>query len=229
MTSNKPAESDFRPTSGEPSLGPACVTISILALGTFAILCSFGSWLAFSNQPKMAVQSIENQLIPWIDGSQLALEDRQAIILQLKMLVGELKAEKFDSHQLSRLHNCLQDNPVLLWGGIQSMENQAQGAGLTETEIGSLRRLDQRLLRSASERKLGRRDLEFTLQEVAEVRSDRSNLVVRDGLSAEQIRSFMTRADSLVSQYNIPNEPYEKTPAETFELLVQSALMGDGG
>lgn len=224
MSQAQSSQPDTPSTAGEPSLGPACVTISILALGTFAILCAFGSWIMFSNQSEMAVNAIEIQLIPWVESSQLSLDDRQSIILQLKKLVGQLKADTFDNQQLRRLHSCLQDNPVLLWGGIQSMEQQASEAGLTETEVESLHRLNQRLLRSAAERKLGRRDLEFTLQEVAEVRSDRSHLLVRDGLNADQIRSYMTRADSLVSQYNIAHEPFEKTPAEAFELLVQAAL-----
>jgi hypothetical protein len=210
--------------SREPSLGPACMVVSILGLAAFSALCGLGSWLVFSNQYPIAVKSIEKQLIPWVEGSQLAPDDKASIVSQLESLIGRLESQSIDKSQLVRLRNCLQDNPVLLWGGIQSIEQQAAGAGLTETEVESLIRLNQRFLRMATERKMGRRDLEFTLQELSSVRSDRSTLVVRGDLTAEQIRSFMTRAESLVARANIPNEPYEKTPAEAFALLLDAAL-----
>src|SRR5690606_26997642 len=115
-------------------------------------------------------------------------------------------------------------NPVLLWGGIQSIENQAKGAGLTDTEVESLHRVNQRLLRAATERKIGRRDLEFTLQELSDVRRDRSHLEVRADLKADQIRSYLQRAESLLVRSDIANEPYEKSPAEAFAILVEASL-----
>lgn len=223
MTSPTNADAD---SSGhnEPSLGPACMVVSILSLAAFSALCGLGSWFVFSNQYPIAVKSIEKQLIPWVEGSQLTQDDKTSIVSQLESVIGKLEAQTIDKSQLVRLRNCLQDNPVLLWGGIQSIEKQAEGAGLTETEIESLKRLNQRLLRMSTERKLGRRDLEFTLQELSKVRSDRSTLEVRGDLTAEQIRSFMTRAESLVARAEIPNEPFEKTPSEAFAILLDAAL-----
>ncbi len=223
MSQDDAPETKENPTS-EPSLGPACLVVSILGLAAFSAVCGIGSWFVFSNQPDLAIKSIDKQLIPWVESSQLAPNDKQSVVAQLEELVVQLESRAFDKNQLVRLRNCLQDNPVLLWGGVQSIENQAAGAGLTETELESLHRLNQRLLRIATERKIGRRDLEFTLQELADVRRDRSNLEVRADLTAAQIRSFMERAESLLTRSDVPNEPYEKTPAEAFALLVKAAL-----
>jgi len=223
MSQSQPTDAASQPNS-EPSLGPACLVVTILSLAAFSAVCGIGSWFVFSNQPALAVKAIEKQLIPWVEGSQLAPNDKQSIVIQLNDLSERVESGTLDKTQLRRLRNCLQDNPVLLWGGIQSIESQAAASGLTETEVESLLRLNQRLLRLIAERKIGRRDLEFCLQEVSEVRSDRSHLLVRSNLQADQIRSFMRRAESLLSQGNIPNEPYEKTPAEAFEILVKAAL-----
>ena len=76
----------------------------------------------------------------------------------------------------------------------------------------------------ATERKMGRGDLEFTLQEVSDVRNDGSHLLVRPDLKADQIRSFMRRAEALLGRDNIPNEPYQKSPSEAFAILVDAAL-----
>ncbi|MBX3420223.1 MAG: hypothetical protein KF752_01570 [Pirellulaceae bacterium] len=228
MTTSNPAtdSTSTKPPDGksEPSLGPACMVIAILGLAVFAAVCGLGSWVVFSNQYPLAVKSIENQLIPWVETSQLSPEDKLSITQELETLVEKLKAQSIDRKQLGRLRNCLQDNPVLLWGGLQSMEHQAAGAGLTTTEQETLKRTCQRLLRMTAERKLGRTDLEFTIQELSEVRADGSVLDVRANLTAEQIRSFMKRAENLLVRNQISSEPYEQTPAQVFSSLLEAAL-----
>ena len=113
---------------------------------------------------------------------------------------------------------------MLLWGGVQSIIRQAPGAGLTETEQESLQRISERLLRMAVERSLSRRDMEFTIQELSSVREDGLSLEVNNNLTAEQIRLFMKRAESLLESHNIPNEPYDVTPGEAFGLLIEASL-----
>ena len=227
MTAESPTDSANAPAGGagrEPSLGPACLVLSILGLASFSAFCAFGSWVVFANQYPIAVQAIQKQLVPWVETSQLATEDKRSIIEQLDAIVVLLNAQSIDKQQLSRLRNCLQDNPILLWGGIQSIEHQAGAAGLTDTELQSLRRLNQRMMRAVTERKIGRRDLEFTLQELSVVDRQGINLEVRSNLSADQVRSYMKRAENLVSRSQIPNEPFEKSPAEAFAILVEAAL-----
>jgi hypothetical protein len=210
--------------SKEPSLGPACLVVSILTLAVLSSVCAFGSWIVFSDQYPMADEAINKQLIPWVEGSQLALEDKQSILEQLRELSVVVANREITKVQLLRLRNCLQDNPVLLWGNVQSIVSQAPAAGVTEVELGTLKRLDERLLRMASELKLTRRDLEFTMQELTEVRKDGLNVEVKQNLTAEQIRSFMKRAENLANTIEAPNIGFENTPAETFAILVKAAL-----
>jgi len=67
-------------------------------------------------------------------------------------------------------------------------------------------------------------DLEIALQTCAVLAQDQSGLEVKPDLTPTQIREFMTRAEQLIKNQNIPNEPFEKTPAEAFEALVRAAL-----
>lgn len=208
----------------EPSLGPACLVIAILSLATFCAVCAFGSWFTFSDQYPLAEKGITQQLIPWVETSQLAETDRDAIVQELNDLIPMLREESIDKRQLTRLHNCLQDNPVLLWGSIQEIEKQAGNTELTETEQTTLTRVTQRLLRAAAERKLGRNDVEFAIQNCAQVREDGQSLEIVAELNADQIREYMSRAEQLVEQNGIPNEPFEKSAAEAFSFLIESAL-----
>ncbi len=210
--------------SSEPSMGPACLVISILGLAVFCVVCGFGSWFVFSDQYPFAVKGITKQLIPWVATSQLTEADKRSITQQLNALVPILENREIDKTQLTRLHFCLQDNPVLLWGAVQSIVLQAPAAGLSETELTSLQRITQRLLRMAADRQLGRRDLEFTLQNCSEVRADGASIEAKQDLTVEQIRDFMTRSEQLLVKNEVPNEPYEKTPAEAFAILIDGAL-----
>ncbi len=227
---NDPAAATDRPAAAdngdsvEPSLGPACLVLSILGLAAFCAICGFGSWFVFNDQYPFAIKGITKQLIPWVATSQLAEADKRSITQQLYALIPLLENREIDKKQLLRLHNCLQDNPVLLWGAVQSIESQAPEAGLGETEQASLKRDAQRLLRLAAERQLGRRDLEFVLQNCAEVRADGASLEAKPNLTAEQIHDFMTRAEHLAVDLNAPNEPYDKTPADAFASLIEIAL-----
>ena len=210
--------------SGEPSLGPACLVVAILGLAVGSAACGLGSWFVFRDQPALAVKAIEKQLIPWVEGSQLAPADRASIVKQLEKVVDDIQAGAIDKRQLSRLHNCLQDNPVILWGGVQSIESQAKEAGLTELELETLKRTNQRLLRMATERLMGRNDLEYTIQQLSEVSKQGDTLQVNSNLTADQIRSYIKRVESLLVRSKVPNEPFEKTPAEAFAILLEAAL-----
>lgn len=212
----------------EPSLGPACLVISILLLAAFCAVCGIGSWFMFSDQYPLAEKGITQQLIPWVETSQLAESDKRSIVQQLTALLPKLQAREIDRNQLTRLHFCLQDNPILLWGGIQSILAQASASEeLSQTEKQAAERVSQRLLRMATERQLSRRDLEFTVQNASHVRADGASIEVNSDLTAAQIREYMTRAEQLLDNFEIPNEPYEKTPAEAFAILIDKALTAE--
>lgn len=208
----------------EPSLGPACLVVAILCLAGGSAICAFASFFLFGNQPPIAIKAIEKQLIPWIENSHLAPADKESIIEQLDGLIVQIDSGSVDAKQLTRLHNCLQDNPVILWGEIQSIENQASGTGMTETELEGLKRTNQRLLRMAAERKLGRSDLEYAIQLISSVRKEGDTLEVNKNLTAEQIQGYVKRVEPLLNRSEVPNEPFEKTPAEAFAILLEAAL-----
>lgn len=213
-----------QPAVKEPSLGPACLVVSILLLATFCAVCGIGSWFMFSDQYPLAEKGITQQLIPWVETSQLAEADKRSIVQQLTALLPKLQNREIDRQQLTRLHFCLQDNPVLLWGGVQSILAQARKSDLSDTEKQAVERISQRLLWLATNRQLSRRDLEFTLQNASKVREDGASIEVNSDLTADQIRQYMTRAERLLDRFDVPNEPYDKTPAEAFAILVDKAL-----
>ena len=213
----------------EPSLGPACLVVTIVGLALGSAFCAFGSFILLNDQYPSASKAINKQLIPWVQESNLEEPDKQSIVQQLRDLLPQLEARTITKEQLLRLRNALQDNPVLLWGNIQSIQRQAAESGLTDLEKEVLNLTAERLLRMAAERELSRRDLEFTFQDFSKVRSEEagaqvSGIEVNGDLTDEQLREFMKRAQGLLEQAGQANEGYEKTAAQAFQILINSAL-----
>ncbi len=243
---NEPSSGSELPdgkTLPEPSIGPACLVISMLMLATFCAVCGIGSWFMFSDQYPLAQRGIEEQLIPWIEQSELSPADKQSIVQQLHGVMPQIRDRSLSGQQLSRLRSCLQDNPVLLWGVLQSIQAQAtimvqdrqkaqadgaaQGdkdGGLTEVELTTLNKVVDRLLRSAAERKLGRAELEFAAQACSIVRKGEDSIRSKPDMTADNIRQFISRSEQLLKTQDVSSEPYQKTPAEAFEILLRAAL-----
>jgi hypothetical protein len=208
----------------EPSMGPACLVIVVLVLAVFFAFCAFGSFFFFSDQPALAERGINEQLIPWVESSNLSPADKRAILADLSDAVERVKSRELTSRQLSRLKNALEDNPVLLWGTVEAVMAQADEAGVPEVEIEAGKRVTQRLLRAAGERKLGRNDLVYMLEGCTHSRADGQGLEVNSPLTANQIRDFLGRAERFADGVKVANEPYEKSVPEVFRGLIEEAL-----
>lgn len=208
----------------EPSLGPACLVIAILTTAVFFAFCAFGSFFFFSDQPALAERGISEQLIPWVERSNLSPIDKRQILSDLQDTVEKVKSRTLTSLQLSRLKNALEDNPVLLWGTVEAVLGQAADAGMPEVEIEAGRRVVQRLLRSAAERKLGRNDLMYQLEACTHASADGQGLEANRPLNSQQIHDFLVRAERFVNAREVANEPYEKTVPEVFRGIIEEAL-----
>lgn len=93
---------------------------------------------------------------------------------------------------------------------------QADSAGLSDVEKEASKRVVQRLLRAAADRKLGRNDLVFALEPCAHTRADGQGLEPNENLSAKDIQAFLGRAERFVNGNDVPNEPFEKSVPRYF-------------
>lgn len=196
----------------------------MLGLALFIAICSFGSFFFFRDQPALAERGITEQLIPWVESSNLSPADKQAILAELQEVVEKVRSRELSSRQLSRLKNALEDNPVLLWGTVEGVLAQADEAGMSEVEIEAGQRVADRLLRAAAERKLGRNDLVYFLEGSTRTRADGQGLEVNTPLSAPQIQEFFNRAERFLDGVKVSKEPYGKSVPEVFRGLIDEAL-----
>ncbi len=116
---NNPSGPD-KENLAEPSMGPACLVISMLTLAAFIAFCSISSFVMFSDSPALAERGITQALMPWVESSNLAPGDKREILSDLQDTVEKVRSRTLTSRQLTRLKSALEDNPVLLWGNVEA-------------------------------------------------------------------------------------------------------------
>jgi hypothetical protein len=224
MSENK--ESTTTPeTNKEVPLAPACLIVVIIFSVIMSVVCAFLSWYLNQNQSENAARALREQLIPWVEQSALEPTDKESISSELGELARQMDSKELNEGELRRLRFCLTDNPVLMWGFVQAAVGKIeQSSELTDLEKEQARLTADRLLRLVEESKLTRSALEFTLQTVTLAKSDRSGLVVKDNPTTDDLRTFMKRGAQQADGLKASTEPYDKSPAQVFHMMIDAAM-----
>jgi hypothetical protein len=213
------------PKEESVSLGPACLVVVIVGLLIFSIGMVAVSVYLMSNQSMRAASAIRENLIPWVEESSLEPADRQGIIDELEVLIIDLENERLDSRQLTRLKYRLEDQPMHQWGVIQGIVAKLPETGLTEQEQTAVRQESNRLLRTASEGRLGMPKMEFVLQPVAtkDMSTASERLTLKPDVTDSEIREYLTRAKNVSDKSEITTKPYTKSLVEAYRGLIDDA------
>jgi len=77
--------------SGDVSLGPACMVVSMFGLAFLCIVVAFMSFMLIGKQGSRAAYAVREQLIPWVDQSDLSNSDQTMIIDELQGLASQME------------------------------------------------------------------------------------------------------------------------------------------
>ncbi len=208
------------------SLGPACGVVFLLGGVVFAIIVSVSAYLLIGKQGERASSAIREQLIPWVDESELSVPDKARINERLMDLAADVEAGKVTDRQLGRLRTRLTQNPVLQWGVIDNTIALAQSSGeFTDAERRELQKISDRLLMASSEFKISMEELGFLVQKLATRDSQSGLLETRPEISHSDVITFMQRSEELMASREV-GDPPENSPsvAQVFEKMINDAL-----
>lgn len=210
---------------GEPSLAPACGFFFVLFCVVLSVgLIAASYWLG-SMQPQLASRALKGQLIPWIKESSLAKVDKDSILERLDEIVTDLDANRLNPEQLRRLSFRLNSNPIFQWGAIEGLQAQSRAStDLSETEKDSIDAACDRLMRSVLDGKIAIEQISFVVQRVATTERISQRLNVRDENTANDLREFWRRAESVCDKLEISKDPLNKSPSQVFRIIMDDAL-----
>ena len=208
------------------SLGPACgIAVVIIAIGV-SVAFTVGAYLLRGMQPEHAIASIEQQLIPWVDQSQLSDADKDRIIGRLNELLIQIEREEVSGRQLQRLYHKLSENPVLQWAPFEQAIAAAEGnPEFTDAEREHLQSLSDRLLEAAGRGRVGMNELEAVLQPITLRNSKSGRLILKESITHNQVMASVQRGEELLKSRGLQDiEPSDSSVGQVFERMVDEAL-----
>lgn len=232
MTNSNPTPSSPPASGGAPSgpqkdvpLGPACLVVFIFLLVGLSLIVAYMSFMLTGKQGVRAAYAVREQLIPWVDQSSLSNPDQSIIIERLMEMASQMERDELTSRQLTRLGLRLTDSTILQWGVVEEINRVAQASkGLSEQEKIDFANTCDRWLRAAGEGKLSMTEMEFAFQSAAKKEPRSGRLLLKEPLSDEELREFNRRVLAICDKYKISTEPYEKSVAQVFQLMVDDGL-----
>lgn len=208
------------------SLGPACgIAVLLLALGV-SVSFTVGAYLLRGMQPKHAIASIEQQLIPWVDQSQLNDADKRRIVDRLNELLVQIERDEVSGRQLERLYHKLSENPVLQWAPLEQAIAAAEGSSdYTDAEREHLQSLSDRLLEAAGRGRISINELEFVLQPITLRNSKSGRLTLKESVTHNEVMASVQRGEELLKSRGLQNiETKDASVGQVFERMVDEAM-----
>ena len=211
------------------SLGPACGVILLLVALTGSVLFTLGAFLLRGKQPQHAIASIQRQLIPWIEESQLSDPDKNRITGRLNELLVAIERDEISSRQLQRLYHRLSENPVLQWAPLELAIAQANGSGeYTDAERAHLQSLSDRLLQAAGQGRISINELEFVLQPITLRNSKSGRLILKEPLLHNDVLTSVQRGEELLKSRELQDIPVvDASVGQVFDRMIDEALNED--
>lgn len=207
------------------SLGPACLVVFVVGLMLICIAVAYMSFMLTGNQGPRAARAVREQLIPWVDQSDLSKTDQAAIIDELNDLASKMERGELTSRQLSRLGIRLTDSTILQWGVVEDvLRYLKQTKGFTESEKEDIQKTCDRWLRCASEGKLSMTEMEFAFQGLGLKEPRSGRLSLRKDVTDDQIREFHRRVLGVCEKYNTSTEPFSKSVSQVFHMMMEDGL-----
>ena len=208
------------------SLGPACgIAVLVIAIGV-SVAFTLAAYLLRGMQPQHAISSIEQQLIPWIEQSQLTDSDKDRIVGRLNELLVQIERGEVSSRQLQRLYHKLSENPVLQWAPFEQAIAAAEGnSDFTDAEREHLRSLSDRLLEAAGRGRISINELEFVLQPMTLRNSKSGRLTLKESVTHNEVMASVQRGEELLKSRNLQNiETKDSSVGQVFERMVDEAM-----
>ncbi len=211
--------------AGDVSLGPACLVVSIFGLAFLCIVVAFMSFMLIGKQGGRAAYAVREQLIPWVDQSDLSKTDQTMIIDELQALASQMERNELTSRQLTRLNARLSDSTILQWGVVEETVRTVRASdAFTAEEKEDISRTADRWLRCAGEGRLSMTEMEFAYQGCGLKEPKTGRLSLRKDVTPEQLREFHRRVLAICDKYKISREPFEKSVSQVFHLMIEDGL-----
>jgi hypothetical protein len=159
-----------------------------------------------------------------IDQSELAPQEKQEIRIEVDRVIDAFRGGRVSLEQVGMILENLAESPLLTMIMVSSADaHYFDKSGLSDEEKAEGRTTLRRFLRGAIDGSIDEDSVNTAMAHVAE-RQSGGGWRLRDRVTDEQLRNFLTVAKEKADEANIPLEPPEFDPSEEVKRAIDEAL-----
>ena len=213
--------------------GPGCLP-GILAAGALIlillfVICGVSTWWLFQQRTELAVRSLRGSVIPELQQSGLAPDEKHEVIAQLRQVIEQAEAGQLEDWQASGIMERLNRTPLLQWGDLAALQALIeQSDAFTDAEREQAVRQFSRLRRAAQLRRAGSVEMHNVLEPVLTGNAPEERPRLNRDAPADAMGEAVERAKRIADREDIPDQTFDVSLAEIVREDVQQGLTTGG-
>ena len=206
--------------SGWRTCFTGCLIVLVIVV-VIGILVGF--WIA-RHWRDWAATGLTEGIRQAVSSSQLPAKEQQEVMVQVERVAKAFREEKMSAEQLGVLAQKFVDSPLMSLLVASTLERQyIAKSGLNDAEKAEARVTLQRFIRGSIDDKIDKAGIDAAMAHVAD-RDARGEWKLRQTLTDDELRAFLTEAKKQADAANIPEQPAEIDPSEEIKKMVDEAL-----
>ena len=199
----------------------------LIALAVLFVLAVIAGFVLYKYGPRWAAEFMgegENQMI---DRSDLPAQEKAEIKVEIARLVDAFRDGRMSWRQAGELIEKITESPLLAMMIASAADQQYIGkSGLSDEEKAAGRLDLRRFVRGVIDEKIPEASVDAVMAHIADRQSD-GEWKLRQQVSDEQLRAFLSTAKAEADKANIPLELEAVDPSDEFKRVVDEMLKGE--
>jgi hypothetical protein len=197
-----------------------CLAVAVVAM---LLLAAVGIWM-WRNWRDLAATGATEVVSQMIDTTDLPVEERQEMKVELRRLTDALREGRLSIEQLVGIVESVVHSPLLTLFVVSAFEKQyLEASGLSEEEKAEGRRALRRFVRGAVDRKISEDASDAVLSHVAEKQPD-GTWQLKQRVSDAELRAALAAAARAAEEAGIPEEPEAVDASAELKRIVDEAM-----
>jgi len=210
----------------EPKKGwSGCLIGCLVAFGLCLVMCA-GAGLYIRANAKTWVSNVAREGIKTVlADSGLPQEEQNAIQRQVNRVADAYEAGDISNQELAEIMQELAQSRLMGVITLQAVDAKyLQSSGLSDEEKTEAKRTLMRVVRGAIEEKLSEQQMKDLGDHFLKPGSSENQKQLRNSLTDEELRTFITEAKEMADGAEIPDEDYDVQLSEEIKKAIDKAL-----
>jgi hypothetical protein len=187
---------------------PAILAATVLMGIVFFVAFGFSAWLIFQKRGDLAARTLRATIIPELEQSRLAPDEKTAVVKELTQLADDIEAEMYENWQAGGIMQRLINMPLMRWGDLEAVSAWAE-KNLPEDQRENAAKQISRFFRAVELDRAVARDIHEILAPVATAENASGFVQLRSDLNETDVTEVVLRCKLVADRAEVPDQKFE--------------------